>query len=308
MGQRVFVTGAAGFVGAAVVEELVKRGFCVDALVNRRGLQSTEGDIRPVRADLFDSEALAREMEDAAAVIHLVGIIMEKPNAGLTFARMHVEATRSVVGAAERAGVSRYIHMSALGTRPAAISNYHQSKFLGEEIVRSSNLKWTIFRPSMIHGARGEFMKMEAKWARKQSPPFLFMPYFGSGIAGFGAKKLVQPVFVGDVARAFVDALGNEKSIGRIYPLAGAETLTWPQMHKTVARAITGKSRWAGAIPAWYAKVLARVVPGSLLPFNRDQVLMSQEDNTADIGEFERDFGWKPAGFGESLGGYAGLI
>jgi len=76
-------------------------------------------------------------------------------------------------------------------------------------------------------------------------------------------------------------------------------------MHKIAARAIMGKNRWVMAIPAWYAKLVARIVPGSLLPFNRDQVIMSQEDNICDMGDFERDFGWKPAGFEAALSGYA---
>ena len=76
-------------------------------------------------------------------------------------------------------------------------------------------------------------------------------------------------------------------------------------MHKIAARAIVGKNRLAMAIPAWYAKMLAAIVPGSLLPFNRDQVIMSQEDNTCDTADFERDFGWKPVGFEAALSGYA---
>jgi NADH dehydrogenase len=198
--------------------------------------------------------------------------------------------------------------MSALGTRANAVSEYHKTKWEAEEIVRASGLDWTIFRPSMIHGPKGEFMRMEVKWARKQSPPFLFMPYFGRGLLGLGGAGKLQPVFVGDVARAFVEAIGNSKSIGKEYVLAGAEVMTWPEMHEAVARVVVGKERVSMAIPVWYAKTLAAVVPGALLPFNRDQVLMSQEDNVGDISQFEQDFAWKPAGFEESLRGYADAL
>ena len=58
--------------------------------------------------------------------------------------------------------------MSALGTRPDAVSDYHKTKYKAEEYVRASGLDWTIFRPSMIHGPGGEFMQMEATWARGQ--------------------------------------------------------------------------------------------------------------------------------------------
>jgi NADH dehydrogenase len=305
MAERVFVTGASGFVGSAVVAELVKRGFGVTALVNRTEVPSNGGDVQSVRADLFDEAAMDAAVAGCRVVIHLVGIIMEKPKDGITFRRLHVEATTSAIEAAKRNNIRRYIHMSALGTRAGAVSEYHKSKWEAEEIVRGSGLDWTIFRPSMIHGPRGEFMRMEAKWARKQSPPFLFMPYFGRGLLGTGGAGKLQPIFVGDVARGFVEAIGNQKSIGKAYAMAGTDVLTWPGMHEIVARTVAGKKRLALGIPAWYAKLLTKVAPASALPFNADQVVMSQEDNTADIADFERDFGWKPARFEESLRRYA---
>jgi nucleoside-diphosphate-sugar epimerase len=151
-------------------------------------------------------------------------------------------------------------------------------------------------------------MRMEAKWVRKQSPPFLFMPYFGRGVLGYGGAGMLQPVFVKDVAKAFVDCLHNSKTIGKIYGLAGSERITWPQLHHQVARAITGKNRWVMPIPAWYAKLLSHVVPGSLLPFNRDQVIMSQEDNVCDMAPFIEDFGWTPEPFAASLQKYVSAL
>jgi nucleoside-diphosphate-sugar epimerase len=305
MAQRVFLTGSGGFVGSTILGELGRRGLAVNALVNRKNPPMVDGDVKIVRADLFDPQALDDAIGGCDTAIHLIGIIMEKPSDGITFQRMHVEATRCVVESAKRAGVKRFIHMSALGVRADAASDYGKTKWQGEEIVRGSGMDWTIFRPSMIHGPRGEFMRMEAGWARKRSPPFLFMPYFGAGILGLGGAGHIQPVYVDDVARAFVEAIGNPKSVGQTYCLGGADRLTWPQMHKIAARAIVGKDRLAMAIPAWYAKMLAAILPGSLLPFNRDQVVMSQEDNTCDTSDFERDFGWKPVGFEAALGGYA---
>src|SRR5947207_2723585 len=83
--------------------------------------------------------------------------------------------TKAVVDAALRNGVRRFVHMSALGTRPGAVSAYHKTKFAAEQYLRHSGLDWTIIRPSMIHGPRGELMQMEAAWARYKAPPFLFM-------------------------------------------------------------------------------------------------------------------------------------
>jgi uncharacterized protein YbjT (DUF2867 family) len=304
MPKRVFVTGASGFVGSAVVRELAGRSFAVNALTRREKPGGIVGDVREVRGDLSDSTVLDEGMRDCAAVIHLVGIIMEIPSKGVTFQHVHVDGTRSVLDAARRAGIKRYIHMSALGTRAGARSEYHKTKWEAEQFVHASGLDWTIIRPSMIHG-NGGFMKMEAKWARKQAPPFLFMPYFGAGLLGLGGAGRLQPVYVNDVARAFVDAIGNPKTSQKTYDLGGAEQLTWSEMHRASAMAIVGKNRLTMAIPAWYAKTIAAILPGSILPFNHDQVIMSQEDNTCDLTEFKKDFGWEPAGFERSLSEYA---
>jgi len=75
---------------------------------------------------------------------------------------------------------------------------------------------------------------------------------------------MLQPVYVADVARAFVDAIERPKTVGEIYPLGGADRLTWPDLHRAVAEAVVGKRRPVAAIPAWYAKALAAVAPGRL--------------------------------------------
>ena len=304
--RSIFLSGGSGFVGGAVIDELLKRHDEIKALVNKRPI-ATAG-VESIRADLFDPPSLVAAMRGCTAVIHLVGIIAENPGAGVTFERMHFEATRNVVDAAKGAGVRRYIQMSALGTRADAKSEYHKTKWKAEEYLRASGLEWTILQPSMIHGPRGEFMKMEAAWARKQAAPFFFMPYFGRGLFGTGGAGLLQPVYVNDVARAFVEAIDKPATIGKTYALAGSDQVSWPQMHGAVSEKIVGKRRASIALPAWYAKALAAVVPRRLLPFNRDQVIMSQEDNTAtpaEMAAFERDFGWRPGSFAATLAEYA---
>src|SRR5436190_2245123 len=198
MPGRAMVTGGSGFVGTALLEELIRRNWGVHALVNRRPLGGFADQVRSFPGGVFDKSALDRAMQGCDAVVHLIGIIMENRSRGVTFARMHVDATRNVVEAAKRNNVRRIVHMSALGTRSDAPSEYHRTKFAAEEIVRHSGLEWTIFRPSLIHGPKGEFMQMESNWIHHRAPPFFFLPYFGAGAMGFGGAGKLQPIFVGD--------------------------------------------------------------------------------------------------------------
>ena len=148
------------------------------------------------------------------AVIHLVGIISEVGES--TFENVHQRGTRNILAAAQQAGVRRFVHMSALGTRPNAASRYHQTKWAAEELVRHSGLDFTIFRPSLIYGPQDQFINLFARIIRL-SP---VVPLLGSPRARF------QPVSVEAVAAAFVRSLGEPKSSGQTYDLCGPEALT----------------------------------------------------------------------------------
>ena len=303
--QRVFVTGGSGFVGTNVLEQLVAAGIEVSALA-RDGTVSVDSPLISVtKGGLFDADALRAAMDGCDAVIHLVGIIFEKPEKGVTFERVHVEGTRAVLDAMAATGVKRLVHMSALGARPDAVSEYHKTKFEAESLVRQADVAWTIFRPSMIHGPRGDFMRQAAGWARGKAVPFVFMPYFGKGVTGFGGSGKIQPVYVKDVAKAFVTAIDNPKAIGRVYNLCGPDVMTWPQMHHLISKAVRGKKKAAVPVPAWYAKLIAKIAPANVLPFNLAQVQMSQEDNVGDTTEFLTDFNLEPAPFEPTVHGYA---
>jgi uncharacterized protein YbjT (DUF2867 family) len=302
------VTGAGGFVGSSVLKHLLDRGFSINALVHSRPIDPAGGRVRSIRGDLFDSAALDQAVSGCAAVCHLVGIIAEQPRQGVTFQHMHVDGTRAILDAAARNGVRRYIHMSALGTRPDGVSQYHRTKWAAEQLVRASGLDWTIFRPSLIHGPRAELMAMMAAWSRGKASPFLYMPYFAGGLFGHGRVGKVQPVFVEDVARAFAEATDNPASIGNAYDSVGPDVLTWPALNRACSVAIVGKARATLPMPAWLAHTLAAITPAKLLPFNDDQITMALEDGVGDPGPFTRDFGWPPTGFESSLRSYAAQL
>jgi NADH dehydrogenase len=302
------ITGAPGFVGSSVLARLLQQSFDAHALVNQHPLPDNNPRVQSFAGGLFDPTTVDRAMAGCHAAIHLVGIIAEQPKQGVTFQRMHVDGTRAVIEAAQRAGVRRYLHMSALGTRPAAAAIYHQTKWQAEQLVRASGLDWTIFRPSLIHGPSGGFVKMEAAWARGKAPPFLFMPYFASGLFGQNPPSKLQPVWVEDVARAFVDAIDNPTSVGQTYDLVGPDVLSWADLHRTCATILTGHSRPVLPIPAWFGKTLAAIAPPSLLPFNRDQIVMALEDNTGNPAPHIRDFHFEPAPMEPTMRAYAASL
>ncbi len=310
----VAVTGATGFVGGHICRTLLEHGHAVRALVRDASKAGQlPRSVTPVQGDVFDRASLDRLVDKVDACIHLVGIIAEEPRYQITFHRLHVQATANVVAACEAAGVLRYVHMSALGARPHAPAAYHRTKFEAEEIVRRSRLPWTIFRPSLIHGPDGEFTGMVAKWVRGTAPPFVFIPYFGSGPMGTGPAHLVQPVYINDLAEAFARSIETERTIREVYPIGGPDRLSWREMLTIFRDAISpGSSKRIVGIPAWKARGMAALAAaaglGSMLPFNVDQVIMSQEDSTCETQRIQSHLGLELTSFRAAVDQYASRL
>jgi NADH dehydrogenase len=284
--MKVFVTGGSGHVGDSVLRLLSEAGHESRVLSRdpepvRARLTAIRG-VYPVRGDITENsiDQLASLMAKNKAIIHLVGVIIEKGTPG--FEAIHVEGTRRIVEAAKQAGISRFIHMSALGARDSAPARYHQTKFAAEQIVRESGLDWTIFRPSIIYGERDEFLNTFAGIARL-SPA---LPILGSG------KGKLQPIWVEDVARCFAKALELPETIGQTYEMGGDQAWSIKEIMRLLVSAM-GKRRMFLHIPLGIARLQAKMfnlLPGKP-PFNEDQITMLGEDNVCDAGPLKKTFG-----------------
>jgi NADH dehydrogenase len=299
--MKVFLTGATGFVGREVVRQLRAAGHTARALArgpdaaHAKRLASEHG-IELVRGDVIDAASLHGALAGTEAVIHLVGIISEFGR--WTFESVHAEGTRNVVAAARAAGVRRFVHMSAMGTRLGARSRYHTSKWAAEEAVRQSRMDWTIFRPSVIYGPGDGFVNLLAGMSR-------FAPVVP--VIGSGQNKL-QPVPVEAVATCFVKALTEPRAIGETFELGGPEVLTFVEIVDAIL-AVTNrrrlKLRVSMPLARLQAAVLEFVFPRLLRqapPLNRQQLLMLEEDNAGDARAAVELFGLTMPPFSEGIG------
>jgi NADH dehydrogenase len=285
--RRVFVTGGTGFVGRAVIQALRGEGYAVRCLVRRGSERDLRGfgAIERVEGDVTVRQSLDDSMTGCDAVVHLVGIIREHPAAGVTFERVHVQGTRNVLEAAAAAGVRRYVHMSALGTRAGARSRYHQTKWAAEEAVRASGLPWTIFRPSIIYGRGDEFVTMLAGMMERLP----IVPVLGNG------RQRLQPVPVEQVAQGVARALSRAATVKHAYDVGGPDAVSMVELLDAIAEAAGRRRPFKAHVPIGLVRVATRLLhrfPG--FPLTPDQLLMLEEDNTCDPSLFFSTFDLAP--------------
>jgi uncharacterized protein YbjT (DUF2867 family) len=291
----IFLAGGTGFVGGHLRNALVSKGHTVRLLTHTRTLEAAD-NVRIFEGDVTKPDTFTEALSGCDAAVNLVGIIREFPERGVTFERLHVQATENMIDACLQTGVNRYLQMSALGTGPDADSLYHKTKFRAEERVRASRLDFTIFRPSIIFGPKDDFINKLAELIRN-SPA---VPVIGDG------TYRLQPISADDVAHCFASSLEMPETIGKTYELCGPDRLTYNKMLDIIGEMI-GKEKVAKLkSPVGLVKLAARLMQSfSFFPITMDQITMLLEENICD-GEWRKTFRFEPTGFVEGISNYLG--
>lgn len=262
--MKVFLTGGGGFVGRHLISELQSRGHEVLALVRKAG---TLRNVQELIGDITQPEVLSRaELSNCHAVIHLVGIIREFPSRGITFENVHVQGTQNLLEVCRKAGIRRYLHMSALGASSESRAHYQRSKAEAEDLVRASGLDWTIFRPAVILGSDGEFTNLAAGMTRRR-----IVPLMGDG------SSPMSFVAVSTVAQAFVNALERDETMGREYDIVG-DIMPYRRFMEIFAAKMGVKVLMINS-PLGLLKVMATLLDRfPAFPLTREQIIMLEEN------------------------------
>jgi NADH dehydrogenase len=234
-----------------------------------------------VQGDVTDSAALRRAVDGVDAVVHLVAIRQGRDR---DFERIMVGGTRDLLAAAKEVGVRRFVHMSALGTSEETkdLVPYYGAKWETEQLVRGSGLPYVIFRPSFVFGPDGGILPTFVKLAR-YTP---VTPITGSG------KQRIQPIWAGDLANYFGDAVTRDDVAEQLYELGGPDAVTWNEFWARLKRTL-GQRRPSVHVPMAFMRANALVterLPGNV-PLTRDLLKMLQHgDNVVSDDSAVRTF------------------
>jgi NADH dehydrogenase len=284
----ILVAGGTGFIGGAIVRELVRRGRTPAVLSHRpeRAAARFPGLAVEVRAgDARDAASLRTAVAGVDTVISCMqfpNFPVEDTRKGHTFLEVDARGNERLVAAAKEAGAGSYIYLSGAGAAPDARYHWYRAKWQAEEAVRASGLRFSIFRPSWVFGPEDSALNRFVGFARVLP----FVPVIGDG------KQQLQPVFVEDVARAVVDGLDNPAAANQVFEIGGPDVLTMDGVLRTML-AVMGKQKPLLHAPAALPRLAGRLMgllPLPKRPLSPDAVTFITMDALADNTALRRAF------------------
>jgi uncharacterized protein YbjT (DUF2867 family) len=219
--MRIVITGANSATGQAILRCAPLAGVAPNALVAAVRSDRAADEIRPLlgeasslaKVSYDDPSSLDAAFRGASAIIHLAGILVESP--GSTYQQANVAPARSVVEAAKRAAVEKFVLVSAIGADEKSSNGYYRTKGQAEAVVRASGLGYTILRAPLLLGPETEGTAALARNARGPKAKLIG-----------GGRNFQQPLYVDDLARAAIAATQPSVASNRTLDLVGPVSLT----------------------------------------------------------------------------------
>ncbi|WP_438015804.1 SDR family NAD(P)-dependent oxidoreductase [Sorangium sp. So ce315] len=308
--MKVLVTGASGFLGSHVAEQLVQEGHDVVALVRRSSSTKFLSSLRGVElayGAIEDAESVRRAVVDAGvdAIVHSAGLVKARDEA--EFFRVNVDGTRNMLDAAKAApSLKRFVFVSSLAAigpspdgrpvapdaRPAPVTRYGRSKLEAERLVLAEKdaLPVVVLRPPMIYGPRDQ-----ESFAFFQSVARRFLPMLGDG------RNTLSVIYASDAAAACLRALESDVPSGRAYFIDDGRVYVWRDMLADVEAALGARAFVRVGVPfalmrgaALASEGMSRLT-GKPVMLTRDKLNeLAASHWVCDAGEARRELGWEP--------------
>jgi nucleoside-diphosphate-sugar epimerase len=304
---KVLVTGGTGFTGSHLCRRLVQEGYQVRVLVRKHSDRSILDNlpIEWIQGDLSDRASLERATQGMDMVYHIAALFRPENVTRQQFWDVNVEGTRNLLDAAEKAGVSRFVHCSTVGvhgdiqnppaTEDAPYSpgdSYQESKVEGEKIAlqyaQTGRLPVVVFRPGGIYGPGDlRFLKL---FKGIKTGRFVM---FGSG------EVLYQLIYIDDLIEGILLCGTEPAAVGNTYILTGNAPVTLNQWVEAIATVLqVPPPRWRlPVMPLYWAGFVCEVLCKPLginPPLYRRRVDFFRKTRSFDIAKAKQELKFEP--------------
>ena len=302
------VTGATGFLGGALVTELVKRQQAVRILARdeKRARQQFGEAVTIIPGDITDAVQVQQVVDGATTIYHLAGRLYHPSIPAELYRQTHVEGTRTLLKACQgQTRLRRIVHASTTGVHgitgevptaedaPFAPTNpYEATKLEGELLAlkayQEQGLPVTVVRPGLVYGPGDLHL----------------LGFFVSIKKGLfhvidGGKALLHPVYIDDLVAALLLCGERPQAPGRSYSIAGECPVTVRELALAIAHALD-RELPAGSIPLWLANLASDIfavmpgMKGEHAPLTRSRVKFLTNSRIYDISRAKSELGYAP--------------
>jgi len=304
--MTILVTGATGFLGSALVTELVKQGQPIRILArDERKAREQFGDaVTIMRGEITDEAQVQQAVDGATTIYHFAGRLYHPSTPAHLYYRTHVEGTRILLDACQgQSQLQRIVHCSTTGVHgvtgktpaaedaPFAPTNpYEATKLEGELLALKAHeeqgLPISVVRPGLVYGP-GDLHLLGFFASIKKGRPCLID----------GGKALIHPIYIDDMTNAFLLCAESPRAIGHSYNIAGDHPVSFRELATAIARAL-GKPLPGGDLPLWLANVASDIfalipgIKGENAPLTRSRVQFLTNSRVYDIGRARTELGF----------------
>ena len=306
--MKVLVTGASGFLGSHIGEQLAGAGHQVRLLLrptsSRRFLSAFPYEEAP--GDVTDPASLPPAVEGVDAVVHAAGLVKARNEA--EFHSVNTQGTQNLLLAVKAAAphLQRFVYISSLAAHgpspdgaprpvdapPRPLTAYGRTKLAGENITRASSAgaRSVIFRMPVIYGPRDAALLPFFRLARLRVAPLLL-----------GGRNRISIVYVDDAARAVAAAATAEAAVaGKTYTPEDGAVYSWRDLLAAIEQAVGSRAlrlsapRWAFSLAALGSEAFGFVARRAV-PLTREKVReMAQSHWVCSHETLCADLGWTP--------------
>jgi nucleoside-diphosphate-sugar epimerase len=306
--MTILVTGATGFLGSALVTELIQQKRPVRILARDEQKARTQfGEaVTIIVGDINDEEPVRRAVDGATIIYHLVGRLYHPSTPPELYYRTHVEGTRILLNACKGQGqIQRIVHCSTTGVHgetgktpaaedaPFAPTNpYEVTKLEAERLAlrawQEQGLPVSVARPGLVYGP-GD-LHLLGFFSSIQKGVFRVID---------GGKALLHPIYIDDMTAAFLLCAERPEAIGHSYNLAGDHPVTIRELATAIAHSLD-KELPGSSIPLWLANLasdtfaLTPGMRGEKAPLTRSRVKFLTHSRVYDISRAKNELGFSP--------------